>query len=178
MKKLLVLMLVLGMASLANAGLALSVNGEPAPDQITLAPSDWIELDVHLEQGTTLLGMTIAIELSNNQGHIETADISYPDLGAWLFAPYVLSESPQHVEVTGGTFGAPTAGPAVVIAGVMFHCDEPIYATIDLVTTAVTTIDGVDVQAGVLLDRLIVLVPEPMTMVLLGLGAVLLRRKH
>ena len=51
MKKLLVLMLVLAMASLANAQLVFTLNGEPQPDEITILPSDIIELDLELAAG-------------------------------------------------------------------------------------------------------------------------------
>ena len=48
MKKLLVICLVLGMASVAGATLQISVNGNPEPidSEITIFPSDEIVLDV------------------------------------------------------------------------------------------------------------------------------------
>ena len=57
MRKLLALCLVLGMASIANAGFLLSVNGEPAPDSIGFPPEDpvepstYFEIDVDLSAG-------------------------------------------------------------------------------------------------------------------------------
>lgn len=46
MKKLLVLLLVLGMASMAQASFILSVDGDTATKQLTVEPSTWIELDI------------------------------------------------------------------------------------------------------------------------------------
>ena len=66
MKKLLTLALVLGVASMANA-MILTIDGVPAPDEITLMPSDWINLDVHLTPGQGTLAFDIALVLSNNQ---------------------------------------------------------------------------------------------------------------
>jgi PEP-CTERM motif-containing protein len=103
MKKLLVLVLVLGMASMASAAFQLSVNGQIADEGITLEPSDWIELDIHIDPGTVFNGGNLAIMLSNNQGILEwnghgvpedpdyrpsisfpAATIEYSTFGAWF----------------------------------------------------------------------------------------------
>ena len=175
MKKLLVLMMVLGMASLANAALVLSVNGQEAPDEITLAPSDWIELDVHLSEGHTLTAFELLIVLNSDQGTLDSSPIEFPE--TWTFAPYIKTSSPALVEVTGGD-SFPKNGPLVVLQGVMFHADGPDSLLISLITTGDTIVDGETIQAGVVQDVIIAHIPEPMTMVLLGLGAVMLRRKH
>ena len=95
MKKLLVLVLVLGMASMASAAFQLSVNGQLAPDEITLEPSDWIELDIHIDPGTVFNGGDLAIVLSNNQGRLDCADISFPaaTMRSLVFGMWVLEDA-------------------------------------------------------------------------------------
>jgi len=63
MKKLLVLLLVFGMASVANAAITLSVNGDPAPDDISLVKSQTITLDILLDE-PAFAGGDIAVVLS------------------------------------------------------------------------------------------------------------------
>jgi len=79
MKKLLALLLVLGMASISQAAFVLSVNGLPAPDEITLMPSDSIELDIHLLADDMLFnGGDLAIQLSNAQGRLNSVECMFP----------------------------------------------------------------------------------------------------
>lgn len=79
MKKLLALLLVLGMASLSQAAFILSVGGLPAPDAIELMPSDTIELDIHLLADDMLFnGGDLAIQLSNAQGSLNYSGLTFP----------------------------------------------------------------------------------------------------
>lgn len=65
MKKLLVAVSILAMGSFAHADLILSVNGQPAPDEILLTTSEIITLDIQLLEGQTLTGAQIEVVLSN-----------------------------------------------------------------------------------------------------------------
>jgi len=78
MKKLLALLLVLGMASMVQAGFILSVNGLPAPDEYTMMPSDHITLDVHITPGTEFNGGDFLIKLSNGQAVLDDAGVVFP----------------------------------------------------------------------------------------------------
>ncbi len=91
MKKLLALLLVLGMASMVQAGFILSVGGLPAPDVIEIEPSQHITLDIHIEPGTEFNGGDFAIRLSNNQAVLNGADVVFPlstmrtfNMGLWM----------------------------------------------------------------------------------------------
>ena len=163
MKKLLVLMLVLSLVSAANAAISLSVNGEVAPPEITIAPSDIIVIDIQSD-GTT----------------------SYP---FWLYAydgPGTLSnpraaqgdltELVRTLSYTGYTcydiFVGDSAGGLVPGAGFLFdfHCDGPGDVLITL--NDYNTYEVIDSLTIHQVD-----IPEPMTLSLLGLGGLFLRRR-
>ena len=191
MKKFVVLMLVLCLATSANATLQLSVNGLPAPDQITLAPSDWIELDVTALPG--FIGGQFTIQLSNSQGILDWSGIQFdlqyadpviPDVYtgwndydyAWRLTPSALPE-PHRVTVDGGNMFDPIIVEETLVWNLMFHCEEATDVEILLISDLLVT-EGGDIAAGTLLDSLyIVQIPEPMTIALLGLGGLFLRRR-
>jgi hypothetical protein len=179
MKKLLAVILVLGMASLAHADLVLTINGEIAPDEIWLTgPSDMFEIDVEIAEGHDLLGVTAAVRLSNGQGELLGGEI-YPDIG-WMFPIYTMAGSgSSQLEFTGGNFGAATPGPTTIMYGLMFHCLEETDVVIDLIITGSTTQDGQTVPVDTIEDSIIVhQIPEPMTVALLGLGGMFLLRRR
>jgi hypothetical protein len=81
MKKLLVLLLVLGVASMAQAAFVLSVDGDTGVEQKTMAPSEWIELDIAKTAGLFGIG-DLAIRVTG-PGHLAWGgnDPEAPDLG-------------------------------------------------------------------------------------------------
>jgi hypothetical protein len=196
MRKLLALILILGMASMANAALELSVNGQPAPPEITLQPSDWIELDIHCPTGE-LGGADLAIILSNPQGHLVWDGMTFIELiglgrggvvyyeGPWD-GPWQTqaSSTPHEVYFNGGNASLNAQAPFVLMQGLMFHCDEPTDVIIDLVAISdVVYYDAAgnpipEYEQGTIIDSIYVIQPEPMTLSLLGLGGLALLRRR
>jgi len=183
MKKLLILMLVLGLASVANAvcdSLQISVNGEknPVNSQINVMPSDhlvldiWTNADIVAGTGEGWWAMTCKTQDGVISGGVtlwEGDAAIYPDpAGAGVILP--AGEN--------GVFGQ--QGLAVVSkipAGstvydqIDFHCERmnDVVVTLWLINDDLT----VTPQDSVIIHQ----IPEPATMLLLGLGGLLLRRR-
>ena len=147
MKKLLVLILVLGMASFANASITLSVNGVVAPDSIALTPSEYVTLDIMIGD-VDLAGGTFDILLSNPQGSLDSSGVTFETMpltrvwyyGAWITGDVLwegpwqkVIEQPQRVMVAGLNLNNNTVGPYTLMDGLIFHCDEATDLIIDLV---------------------------------------------
>lgn len=203
MRKILACLLVLGFASVANAGLHLSIDGQDAGDVYpdpTLPPLDYsntVVLDVYLGAGQTFQGGDIVIRLNNDQGTIDGANAEFagglfreiaPDFWfefAFDLALGVVPEfsNPQQVFVSGGYFQGDGAGDqggdAVLIDNVIFHCNDKSDVVVDLLVGDSLIMDGQTLAPGTLLDSVrIRQVPEPMTMGLLGLGGLALVRRR
>jgi hypothetical protein len=182
MKKLLMLVLVLGVTSLVNAGpLIFTVNGLPQPDRIDLLPSQSIEIDLELAAGSTILGYTIDWQLSNADAEFLYEGVQFPLV--FEFASTPVMKEPQMFEATGSQFlSAALPGPAVIMKGLMLHCvriNPQVDVVMSVIAQAGTIIDGLDIAAGTVLHTLTIhqAVPEPMTLTLLGLGGLFLARR-
>ena len=153
MKKMLVLVLVLGMASIANAGylLELTVNGGPNPGEIWLEPSDWIEIDVEIAADPGgfkhyLQSYDADLIIDSPQAAFQLPlwnDPIGPPVGYWQniafptgppsafdFAPPTVLNSatmtPQWVEIGGtGNDGIWAFSGDVLMNELMLHCEEP-----------------------------------------------------
>ena len=180
MKKLLVLMLVLGIASLASAGLQISVGGNPEPleTEYTLLPSETIELDIWTDSEIPMFELNIyALAVASGQATITNGTAYYGNIIGDL--PIVDWNIPLD-EGIGGTFVAPMSpliGAGEVIAdGIIFHCEAPGDVVVEL--WSIVDVGDNDFQFDTLLDTVIIhQTPEPMTMALLGLGGLFLRRR-
>lgn len=180
MKKLLIIAIVMLVASMANAGLLLSVDGvvDPPETSITIKPSDRLIIDI-VGDGTTdpgLFYMGLAVQGPGSL-EIDNAAILYAgsDAGvAWdsdeeiagmlgLQFPFVdvsLNDVPPV-----GTAKPPLEGK--LIDNIIFHCEAPGDVVILLFS-----------GDGEILDTQVIhQIPEPVTVALLGLGALLIRRK-
>ncbi len=182
MKKLLILLLVLGVTSMANAvpyfgGLEFTVNGDLQPDMITLAPSESVVLDLHLLEGFSMGGFTLDYMLTNAQAELIADNIVFPQ--PWDMAPGVIPIDPQWVQITGSQiWSGPVQGFADIMDGLVLHCLDSTPVILEIITGAGMVINGEIIDAGQVIHTLgIWQIPEPMTIALLGLGGLFLRRR-
>jgi len=187
MKKVLALVLVLGMASISSAALNLSLNGQVAPAEVTLFPSDTLILGIDTDTAyaadtgasfyIVVDAMTASFDESKFVGtHAANTSMAYTvaslsDAGVVLPLP-----AP---EVQDGMFGNLTGFGVSIPVGkfidnLIFHCEGEGDSIIQLWLAD----DGyapVEVVGSILVHQ----VPEPMTMSLLALGGLsLLRRRR
>ena len=187
MKKVVTLVLVLSMVSMAGAALQISVNGNPDPvdSEIEIEPSDMLVLDVTAVPDTTgeyfmfivdVAKGTVAggVNTAGDASMMATGDYAYM-LGYWQYyaglagSPYGNSA----LSSTGGFVGNYNQSPITGIVAdlIDFHCEAEGDAVIELWTSP-------DSVAWAVADTVVIhQIPEPATMALLGLGGLLLRRK-
>jgi len=186
MKKLLALVLVLGLTSLASADLVLTVDGNPVTQgQITISPSQTIELDLELTSGENILQYDVAYVLSNAQAELTLPNQTPPYYGLSFPAVFDMKSSvtgmptAQYVEIMGGQMSSPAlVGPQVIMQGLILHCLEATPVDLTVVVVDLTTVDGLDIPIGTILGTLhITQIPEPVTIALLGLGSLFLRKR-
>ena len=178
MKKLLVLLLVFGMASVAGATLQISVGGnpEPADSQIYLEPSEtliidiWTDTDITPGVGEGYWGIGVLPAdgtLSGGVGLGQGTDTTiYADAG------YVSPEAGPWGGIATATVGAGGyAAGFVLYDDIVFHCVREGETVINLywdIFVEPMLVDSVTIHQ----------VPEPMTVALLGLGGLFLLRRR
>ncbi len=181
MKKLLILMLVLGVTSLANGAMTLqiSVGGvlDPVDSEIFLLVSETIMLDIHSPDGYNgtedcYWALVADVDYGTITGGVPTG--AAPAESAWFgdnaqASGLCLPPEDGSWGFIGDVSGVPV-GPGVYIDEILFHCVGPGDAIVNLYST----LDGITM---VLEDTVIIHQPEPMTIALLGLGGLLLRRR-
>lgn len=183
MKKVLIVFAVLAMASVANATLSLSLNGniDLADSEIYLNISDVAVIDVH-SQGERAVWTNIVV--LQGLGVRDMSSMSIVALGIDEFVMDLTTDPDFRSFVEGAGYvnpfgiayselvhvsGEPMAIPdGTMIDGIKFHCEGEGDVIVSL-------LDGAD---GRLLDQVIIhQIPEPITLALLGVGGLFLRRR-
>ena len=173
MRKLLILTVVLGMASMANAGLTLLVGGVEQGDAITISPTDsiWIGIDAVAIPNPGQWIAYLSIDDPCSPGAWTGGNNNYvgPEIAAAY--NYYMGVNPYYGDTwyANNSDGSPTSiGADGLQADFEFHCEGPGQVLITLV----------DYGTGLVVDTLtITQIPEPITMALLGLGGLFLRRR-
>ena len=174
MKKFLTLCLVLALASAANAAIVLSINGSTDVDEITIAPSDWVTVDIYNDNMETLKDFNLHAAIYNkSEGLYALANArlgpAAGDMPATFSGPYQgygVDADWYYMSQSWSITGTPIPG---VIFLFDLHCE-------DLGTVLVELFDYRESET-VAVDSLSIYQPEPMTIALLGLGGLFLRRR-
>ena len=183
MKKLLVLMLVLGLASVASAEFSaqISVNGDPEPidSEITILISEHLELDIWTDSGIDPFGgkpvMLVCDILCGDISGGQSVHPAFTMMGLTVDNDDVIPpEGEQGIWGTILNASFDPVPPGTMLANFIdFHC---IQGPGDCIISLYEVIEGAGV--GVLYDQVTIhQIPEPASMLLLGLGGLLLRRR-
>jgi hypothetical protein len=176
MRKLLILMLVFGLASLANAAvLELSVNGSTDGDgnvtEITIEISDTLLIDVYSNTAAPAPDTFWFATSDNTKGEWYTETLTvYAAMGnaGTVTGPYVYYGGDWWYGATNVFDPCTPPGPGVWV-DVVFHCLAEGDVFIHLYDAGGTTIED-----SILIHQ----VPEPATIALLGLGSLFLLRRR
>jgi len=162
MKKLVVMLAVLAISNVAGAALAFDVH------EITVAPSDYVTITVIATDQPANIGL---FTMMNGDGEANVADaVNYVNQGA--VADYSGATDDKYVFFF-DTAKLPTGDPPVypqmpgTAISLVFHCTGPGDFVIVLNDDGLNPLDTVIIHQ----------IPEPMTLGLLGLGGLFLRRR-
>ena len=180
MKNILIVFTVLAMASAANAAVLISVGGDHDDPVVELLPDDHAVIDIWGDGQTDPYGFMLGVKAGDlGVLTIDNADVLYPGSEADIMmvddagvagmmgvdSPFIYIEltdlSPTPLPLTG-----------VLVDLIDFQCTGFIVPPPTPVTLLLYDIDLVLVDSQVIKQ-----IPEPMTMALLGLGGLFLRRR-
>jgi hypothetical protein len=191
MKKILVVFTLLAMASVANAGFLISVNGvvNPPDSTIELKPSETAVIDIQATvNGAKAFDMWLLIQGSLGTmtgGSKVFGNAAFPSQFTKRVAPhaeidflntyYPGTTYATHIIVTGGYDDNDDPIPVdnvKIVDLIEFHCEAE--GDVTLILVDVPEAGGL----GQVWDRQVIhQIPEPITFALLGLGGLFLRRR-
>jgi hypothetical protein len=175
MKKLLILVMVLAMASLASATLTLSTTSTgplAAEETATLSVGTDAVISAGVGEGYWAIG-TKTVDGTNTGG----ISLYAATEGGITIAEDAVGSGIPLPEGENGVWGMIALGtiPSVPIGGIIDEITFTCKSAVDVVVTLYYSVDAVEFAA---VDTVtITQIPEPVTMVLLGLGGLLLRRR-
>ena len=179
MKKLLILTFVLAIVSIANAGLQISVNGDKNPQDLQYnAASEDLTLDIWTDAlieptvGEGWWALTAQTTDASITGGVILV-VGEPGLGIYPGPVPAVAAGENGVYGTIALSTLPSiAADTTIYDSINFHCNSENDVTVSLLF-------GSQIGAWTLVDSVVISqVPEPMTLSLLGLGGLLLRRKR
>jgi len=171
MKKMVVLTMVLGMAVWANAGLSLVTDWSGTPLNI----GDTITINVFADSVGIDEYAYLVVSVDNvDMGTVSGGDVNLGNLSS-AFGGTIIDYFPLQENQSGVDFYLGDSGGAILdgiaISGITFQCKGKESVVVELWASP-------DFANFSQLDRIeIFQVPEPASMLLLGLGGLLLRRK-
>ena len=185
MKKLLILMLVLGFTSVASAVPYFVVN----PAQDSYMPSEWVTIELLDDNVSPVAGFMVDCITDNTGGLVlgTAGEPQYMDPSFAFPYPGTLNVNNQLVEYAAGAASSAGVPAGTVIYSFEYHVpDVPASTWIEIQNDADYDLywdawmDYADASyyEGSVGTALIHVIPEPTTIVLLGLGGLLLRRRR
>ena len=173
MKKLLGLLIILAMTSFANADIVISVNGDTDLDEILVSVSDTVTIGIYNNGSAPGDPVDFFVYLDFYYPSEGTYALSDPRLGpaagdfpASFTGPYLGDDDYEEVE-----FSQAWAVGSDEVPGTMFLIDLHCEGIGDVI------VEAYDWRTEELVDTLIIHIPEPASLALLGLGTILLRKR-
>jgi hypothetical protein len=178
MKKLLVILMILSLATIANASAFISVDGVINPPDITLAQNGHSVISIWSDGGGGFTKPTMFDEFYMSIDGPGSFDLSgavnYVNPGGIMDADWTEEVGDIFVDFQCVSLSGPPPLPYGTLAdGIDVYCDGPGDVTLKFWGYSVYT----DYQPVVWDTQVIHQIPEPMTLGLLGLGGLFLRRR-
>jgi len=178
MRKLVVLMLVLAMASLASAAYTIRINDLVAPQTLSVKTA---VISIWTDAGDAYIG-PFALLVDNSKGTLTggaLAPLGTASVFSSIDGPLAGSVyEPFAPANTNGVLGVSNANAAVTPAGKQFDSFNltVLGSSANLMLYTYSQDEGTFAQAPVA-TAMVNVIPEPATLAILGLGGLLLRRK-